>query len=606
MGIRPIDLVPPPDDAPPAVKLTPVDRLPVRFTGDRDGTGPTTLGQANMLNWIAKEKPYGRFAAGPLELPPGATLTDVVAAVEVLLARHEALRTLFPADGRTQRVLRSGELAVDVFTADEEADPQVLVNELIRILRGEEFDLTVMLPVRVAVTVAEGVPTAAAVVYSHVVVDLPSMVMLGRQFTELAADPARRQVGPRGHQPLDQAAAERSDRGRRRAEEALRYWERLFATMPQNLYAVPPAPDGPGGSSSSWLWSRAAALALPHIAARTGASTSMAVLAAVCAVLSQRTGHRLIVMPTLCSNRYERRLRDFVGPLATDSLVSVEVTCDGFDDLVRRAGTAVLRANRYPAGSPEQMKRLEARVNDERGTHYARHCTFNDSSAAVGPDHQQAGPTEADPTEARRAMAETTVVPRPWGEILALLAFRLLEKQGQLILGVLTADRHRITDAESELLLMAVERLLVEAAVGDVALDRLGEVTGLRPLPRGADWRLVGSSWVQLSEVQRLLDDALPGSAGRVFAVPDERGDPQLVAYLAGGRPSTPRQAHLACLARLPGRDTAMTPQRYVLCARAPEDPTDLSAWQRAEVRHAGDGRAEVRQAGDGREGARR
>ncbi|MFY1683546.1 condensation domain-containing protein [Micromonospora sp. WMMD730] len=594
MGIRPIDLVPPPDDAPPAVTLTRADELTVRFTGDREGTGPITLGQANMLGWIAKEKPYGRFAAGPLELPPGASMADVTAAVAALLTRHEALRTLFPGDGQTQRVLRCGELTVEVFTADADAEPQVLVNELIRILRADEFDLTVQLPIRVAVTAVDGVPTAAAVVYSHVVVDLPSMVMLGRQFTELAADPTRRQVGRQGDQPLDQAAAERSERGRRRAEEALRYWERTLTTIPQNLYAVPPAPEGPGGSSSSWLWSRAAALALPHIAARTGASTSMAVLAAVCAVLRQRTGHRLIVMPTLCSNRYERRLHDYVGPLATDSLVSVEVDCAGFDELVGRAGTAVLRANRYPAGRPEDMTRLTDRISDERGIHIARLCTFNDSSAAMGPEKRPPGPadpTEADAAEAHRAMHETTVVSRPWGEIRTLLAFRLLDKQGQLILGLLTADRHRITDVDSELLLRGVERLLVEAAAGDVPLDRLDEVTGVTPLSRDADWQLVDSSWIQLSQTQRLLDDALPTAGVRVFAVPDDQGRTELVAYLADGTPVTPRQAHLACLERLPGRDTAMAPRRYVICARAPEDPTDLSAWQRMEVLHVGDGR---------------
>ncbi|QKW13540.1 condensation domain-containing protein [Verrucosispora sp. NA02020] len=593
MGIRPIDLVPPPEDAPPAVRLTHVDQLRVRFTGERDGEGPITLGQANMLSWIAKEKPYGRFAAGPLELPPGASMVDVTAAVEVLMARHEALRTLFPADGRTQQVLRSGELAVDVFTADEEADTQVLVNELIRILRSEEFDLSQELPIRVAVTAVDGVPTAAAVVYSHVVVDLPSMVMLARQFTELAAEPTRRQVGPHGHQPLDQAAAERSERGRRRAEEALRYWERIFTTIPQNLYAVPPAPDGPGGSSSSWLWSRAAALALPHIAARTGASTSMAVLAAVCAVLSHRTGHRQIAMPTLCSNRYERRLHDYIGPLATDSLVSVEVTCAGFDELIHRAGTAVLRANRYPAGQPQEMDRL-ARITDERGIHVARRCTFNDSSAAMGsgpPTPAVTDTTATDPTEARRALTESTVVPRSWGEIRALLAFRLLDKEGQMILGVLTADRHRITDAESALLLTAVERLLVEAAAGDVDLDRLGEVTAVAPLTRDADWRFVDSNWIQLSQTQHLLDDALPTAGARVFAVPDDHGRPELVAYLANGDATTPGRAHRACLERLPGRDTAMAPRRYVVCARAPHDPADLSQWRRMPVRHTGDGR---------------
>lgn len=591
MGIRPIDLVPPPDDRPPAVGLVPVDRLGVKVSGARAGEGPVTLGQANMLAWIAKEKPYGRFAAGPLELPAGCGLDDIVAAFEVLLARHESLRTVFP-DDRTQRVLDRGELAIEVFSAaGAEADDQVLVNELIRELRSREFDQPEELPVRVAVAVsADGAPRAAAVVYSHTVVDLPSMVMLGRQFTDLAGDPSSRHPGAPEHQPLDQAAFESSDRGRRRAEAALRYWEHAFTTMPQCPFPVPPGnPDRPpGGSSSGWLWSRAAALALPHITARTGTSESMAVLAAVCAVISRRSGLRRIVMPMLTSNRFERRLRDYIGPLATDSLVSVRVDTEGFDELVRTVGTAVLRANRYPAGQPDAMARLETRVSDERGIHYARYCTFNDSSAAIV---ERRPLPEGAPADARLALGETTVVRRPWGEISALLAFRLLEKHGQLILGALTADRDRVTHDELELLLRGVERLLVTAAAGDVPQARLGAATGVTRMSRGPDWRLVDASWLQLSEVRRLLDDALPGHGGTVFAVADTTGSTELVAYLTDPRLPGARQAHLRCLAALPGRNTAMAPHRYVLCAGGPENPADLSAWQRRPVLWAGDGR---------------
>jgi hypothetical protein len=102
--------------------------------------------------------------------------------------------------------------------------------------------------------------------------------------------------------------------------------------------------------------------------------------------------------------------------------------------------------------------------------------------------------------------------------------------------------------------------------------------------------------------VQRLVDDALPGSAARVFAVPDARGEPALVAYLtAAGGVRTPQQAHLACVAMLPRhgmpeppgglRYTAITPGSYVICGHAPGDPGDLRAWQRQPVLAEGAGR---------------
>jgi hypothetical protein len=150
-----------------------------------------------------------------------------------------------------------------------------------------------------------------------------------------------------------------------------------------------------------------------------------------------------------------------------------------------------------------------------------------------------------------------------------------------------------VTKAEIEAVLRGVERLLVAAAGGDVALGQLSELIGITPIARDpARWLRVDSCWVEIAEVQRVLDDALAPGAARLQVRTDADGQSTLVAYLAASdRVRTPYDAHTACLDTLDERPTAMAAHWYVLCDQAPDNPLDLAAWQRQTVLAEGDGR---------------
>jgi Condensation domain len=596
------------------VTLTPADSVRVRFQGERGGDGPLTLGQGNTLQWVRDEVISSRITEWPLELPERVTLDDIAAAFSVLMARHESLRTCYPADRPVQRVIKSGQLTIAVYETEAgRRDSPALTEELIQRLRTAEFDLAGELPLRVAVAVEHGIPVAAAVVYSHMAVDFDSMALVGRQFTELAGDPASREAGPLGHQPHDQAAAERSPRGRSSTQAALRNWQSHHRYMPQCLYAVPAGaagtPGGQDGPLSGWLWSRAAALALPHISARTDVGPQAVVLAALCAVLARRTGHDRCMIVSPRSNRIERRLRDYVGSLAHDSIISVDAAARGFDELVRRTAAATLLAARNSLVDRADLIRACGQVEYERGVGYSRDCVYKDLSsdaqaipdAAANPGHRG---ELGDPGDAARALRQSEIWWTGAGDIEEPLLLLLVEVQDTVILGALANDSRRIQRRDIEMLLHGVEVLLVASAWGDVGLDRVGEITGVEPIPRGPGWLRIGSSWIELSEAQRLVDDAL-GVPARVFALPGAHGEPTLVGYLAAGANVTaPEQAHAACIALLTGhglprppggrRYTAMTPGRYVICDGAPDDLSDLAAWQRLPVLGDGDGRSEA------------
>jgi hypothetical protein len=595
-------------DATAPVRLEPAEPLRVPFAGRRGGDGPLTQGQASTLRWVTNTTFYTRMSEWPLPVPTGTTPDDIAAAMAILMARHESLRTTFPAaEPAVQRVARTGELVIDVYEADHEpADSIVLTVPLTRLLRSREFDLTAQLPLRMAIALWQGAPQAAVIVYSHMATDFASMALIGREFAALVSDPGQHDPGQRdpahpdlgesAHQPLDLAADVRSARGQRRNDAALRNWEAQLRAAPHCLYAVPLDPAGPAGGRSGWLWSRAAALALPHVAARTGASRQIVVFAALCTVIAWRTGHPGCILPAPATNRYQRHLRGYVGPLAQDCMISLDTQAGGLDEVVSRAAAAAVRGYRHGLVEVTALESVIQRVEHDRGVIHARHCVINDLSLHLGDMEEEAAPCP-DPGEARLALTQTRVAELAAQPIAEILLFLVQQVSEELILGGLTRDASLLPAGEIEMLLRGTESLLVAAASGDVDLGRLTEITGVRPVERDADWLQVDRSWIQLSAIRQLLADALPSPAA-AFAI-GEGDDVTLVAYLAASDGiATPGQAHEACMQvlRQPDptgrvRNAAIAPRRYVICAGPPGDPDDLTSWQRQPVVADGDGR---------------
>ena len=182
-------------DTEPPVRLTLMDRMRVAFAGSRGGEGPVTISQGTTLGWVTNPAFPTRMVEWPLSLPSGTSLADIAAALQILMARHESLRTCYPSvpEEPVQRVIRSGELVVEVYTvSDELASDAVLVTGLTGRLRAREFDLTAELPLRVAVAVGHDTPRAAVILFSHMAADMAAMIQLDREFTILVTDPSSR------------------------------------------------------------------------------------------------------------------------------------------------------------------------------------------------------------------------------------------------------------------------------------------------------------------------------------------------------------------------------------------------------------------------------
>ncbi len=584
------------------VRLTPMRSIPVEFTGKRAGEGPLTLGQLNTYSWQPRT-PDHRYTILCAELPVPAAVSaaDVAEAAAVLIARHESLRTTYvPGDPPRQRVAGAGVQLLEVCSLGEgqwgPPDRPAVAGALVQWLR--ESPDPGWCPVRVAVAIAPEAGDrviACAAAFSHLVVDHGAIAILRREFAGLLGDPARRPAGrpgPQplhharpGPQPLDQAELEATPAERRKADAALDYLREQSWRIPRCLYALPGA-RASGESLEVELSSVAAAMAVRRVAARTRTSRSSIVLAAICAVVARRAGYRELVFPVLSSNRFERHLVNYVGSLAQGTIVTVEIGGRSFDQLAGHTWTTVMEASRHGRYDAVKRDAMDGLIEHERGLRFTYDPLFNSlvpeswSAFTAGVGFQ--------PEEIDAALAQTGLRWRPVPSNRTPIRFTLNQIDGCLRLDVWSGDAGLVPRAELESVLLAVERLLVAAARGDVSGALMPEIIALEPLAGTPDRILVDHCWVDVAAVQHLVEDAVAPAAARVFAWAGER--PLVACLAATDAVRTPEQAHARCMAVLADHPAAITPRHYVICRAAPSDPADPAAWPAPLA--AGTGRA--------------
>jgi hypothetical protein len=313
-------------------------------------------------------------------------------------------------------------------------------------------------------------------------------------------------------------------------------------------------------------------MAVRLVAARTRSSRSSVVLAAICAVVARRANYTELSFPLVSSNRFERHLVNYIGCVTQGSAITVEIAGRSFDDLVNHTWKRGVEASRHSRHDAAKRDARDELIEQERGVRLFYDPFFNSlvreswSGLAAGVGF---GPEEID-----GALARTELRWRPIPFSGTPLQFRLSQIDGCLRLDAWSA---LVPRAELELVQLAVERLLVAAAPGDVASGQMPEVIGLEPIAGTPDRILVDSCWVDVAAVQHLVEEAVAPAVARVFA---SAGDRPLVAHVAATSSlRTPEQAHARCMAILADHPTAITPRHYVICRTTPSDPADPAAW---------------------------
>ncbi|MER7760398.1 condensation domain-containing protein [Streptomyces sp. NPDC097619] len=561
------------------------------YTGGVPGRGPVTLGQANMIRCMLRDEPEHINIHDVWPVPPGTDTEAVLTALRALVVRHAALRTTFPpaadAAAREQVVASEGSFTVTVL--DHERLPVAGAGHaeaLARRARAVPFRLDRDFPLHLTLVTSAGTPVFLAMAASHAATDAGALAVLKEDWLALLALPAGGTLpAPTSLTPLEQAAEEASPAGLRKAEASLRHWERILRTGPQAMFAEPGAEGTEVATPKLGLRSRRAARALEAAAARTGSPPSTVLLSAWCALVAHRTGQEACVLAAPTSNRYQPRLVRAVGTLSQDALLHLDTRVPTFDALLKKAWGAALGAYRHSRFDSLRLWEMIDRVTFARGSRFARDVVFNDVSSLPGTVASLRAEPDADGGDPEGGGPEHEL---RWdeGQVLPTRMLTFVHATAPVLRLDLWADPALFPRAEAEGFLTGLVRLLEAAAMADVPLASLTEVTGVRPVPRGPQWVRADGCWTSPPLVARTLREALGAPAVHVTA-------DGLTAYIAAGPAAvTAERAHTALMEALPGRPGVLAPRRYVIVQDPPAEADRSSAWLRQRILSEGTGRA--------------
>nr|WP_280498748.1 non-ribosomal peptide synthetase [Nocardia cyriacigeorgica] len=331
---------------------------PALVAGPRPDRIPLSLAQTRMwlLNRIDPESavyniPITIRLTGALNVPAlEKALRDVV-------ARHESLRTIFPADaeGPTQVVLDrvpAGELSlrpVEVSEAD-------LMDAVLAAVSGG-FDLRTRIPVRAALLRAAPDDHVLAVVVHHIAADGVSTAPLARDL--MRAYTARTAGAEPGWSPLplqyadftlwQHAALGSADDPDSVLAAQIAHWRQELAGLAPVLELPTdrprPAVASGRGAAVEFVIGAELAARVAELATSHGVSTFMVVHAAYAALLGRLAGVDDIAIGTPVAGRAEEALDDLVGMFVNTLVLRTRVDADrSFADLLAEVRAADVRA----------------------------------------------------------------------------------------------------------------------------------------------------------------------------------------------------------------------------------------------------------------------
>jgi hypothetical protein len=557
-------------------------RCTIDFSGASAGVERLTWGQRVIWQAVEAYLPGDepRCSALAVDVPEGAGRAEVLAAVRELVLRHEGLRTTFRRDAvgePMQVVAGAGRIPVEL-SSDAGLDRGAAWQRMRRTHFPEDG-----WPLRVLLVEQAGRPCVLAVGFSHLAVDQWSAELLSRELVMLLQGlPA----GRPDRQPREQARYERSAAGQRALAASLRHWREQLAGSPQTMLIGPPRPKDRSPRQRAVLRSTSLTGALEMLARGSRVTPAAALLAALSFVLSARVSDheppRFACLLTV-GHRVRPELRNYVGTTVHHAPVCFPIDADSLVRTARAAMPAVLAATRYGQADPTAVERLVRETAAQRGVHMewvvvnvlgrGRPTTGGRGWA----DGWQPSELEWLPTvEPGRSPCELEVV--QFGDIPTL---------------ELAADPAVVPLEQFEPVLRGLELLLGRAAGGaDPAVVDAAALPGLTGPGHTVPLVRIDGCLVDPVEVDRLLADAVAPAGSMAFIERPLGGRPRITGYVGGQEPTLTLEAvHRRCLALLPGRPTAMTPQAYVLCRTTPRDLRDRDDWARQEVRYAGSGR---------------
>ncbi|AUY52851.1 condensation domain-containing protein [Streptomyces sp. CB01881] len=373
--------------------MTTSQQLEITFSSGRSGTGPATWGQQAIWDAVGRLSPadaprYNITTAAPLE--PGLPVPVVLDALTDLLHLHDSLHTRLHPDGEgrlRQTVDPEGRLPVHTRHGDGDSAELARTGAAFHDeLAALPFDCATEWPVRVGLVVAGGLVRHISLVLSHTALDGAGMGRLAMDLTELSLGSSAEAIRARrpAQQPLEEAAFQQSERGRRRDANARAHVLRKLRSGPPRLFPAA-RHDEPQPFPNAVLSSPALLRAVELVAAGHRASTSSVLLAATAVMTARLAGSSDAVLQVVVNNRFLPGLTAAVSVVAGDGLLHLPDADGEFAAVVRRTHAASIATYRHAYYDKRLLDEEIARLTAEHGPLADRSCIFNDTRDLVPP-----------------------------------------------------------------------------------------------------------------------------------------------------------------------------------------------------------------------------
>ncbi len=310
-----------------------------------------------VLNRLDPENSAYHMAA----LLPGteaASVEQMIAAIHLVVRSHEILRSCVDdGDVPIPKLLPVEAVPIDVvdWRDHPKGRHEGELRETAESAVHRSFDLATQSPVRFTIFRLRDDRIATLVIAHHIALDAWSTSMLGQQI-RVALNTGR--CDPPPLQYATYAAWQHKTQDSARVDADLAWWKERLKGIPQTS-AFPPdftAPAKPSGATWGFHWDSELSQGLADLARANGATTYMALVAAMAIVLQRHTGQSDIVLGSPMGLRERPEFEAIIGPFVNLLVVRLDLSDDPtFSELLARARNALLDAHDHRSVSFERL-----------------------------------------------------------------------------------------------------------------------------------------------------------------------------------------------------------------------------------------------------------
>ncbi|HYQ49853.1 MAG TPA: amino acid adenylation domain-containing protein, partial [Pseudomonas sp.] len=300
-----------------------LESLPIPPRADAQAAVVASYAQRRLWTlWQLDRSSAAYNQAGVLRLDGALDACALQAALDALVARHEILRTRFAeTDGQlTQRVSPAAGVALAQLDVSASADPEAALKAALQVAAGQAFDLYQGPLLHVTLVRLGEQRHGLLLAMHHIISDGWSMQIL---LDELAQGYAAHLQGRTPQLPAltvqyaDYALWQRNWLEAGEGERQLAYWRATLGECPPILELpadrARPAEITQRGASLGFEVPQAVSAQLKVLAAASGTSLFMVLLAAFKAVLHRYTGQQELLVGVPVANRQRAQVQGLIG-----------------------------------------------------------------------------------------------------------------------------------------------------------------------------------------------------------------------------------------------------------------------------------------------------